>query len=266
MQIHKIKLAYFSPTGTTRTIVHSVARGFDKGTTEIFDLTRPEVRNLPLRASENDLLIVAVPVYIGRVPALLRDWLHAIEACNTPTVAIVVYGNRAFDDALLELKDTLVARGCVPITCAAYIGEHSFSSTELPTAAGRPDAGDREHAESLGRRIAKKLQAVSSIERLAPVSVPGNSPYCGDAKLWDVDFIAVGNECTQCGACAEVCPVAAIDAGDSGVIDKVKCITCCACIKGCPVGARRMKPGPVKDAAARLHRLYANRKEPVAFL
>ena len=266
MRTQSLKLAYFSPTGTTRTIVHSIARGIKHSTVELIDVTKPDVRSQSLQTSESDLLIVAVPVYLGRVPAIVMDWLSRIQARNTPTVCIVVYGNRAYEDALLELKDTLRRRGCVPIACAAYIGEHSFSSSETPTAAGRPDASDLDHAEAFGRKVAEKLLSAHSNADLLDVATPGNHPYRGDAKLWDVDFIAVGDACTQCGICADSCPAGAVDTRRSDVIDKVKCITCCACIKNCPQNARTMKPGLVKDAAIRLSRLYGERKQPASFL
>jgi ferredoxin len=97
------------------------------------------------------------------------------------------------------------------------------------------------------------------------LNLPGNYPYGGVTKLWDVDFIAVSDKCTQCGSCAEECPVGAIDSENSNLVNKEKCITCCACIKNCPQNARSMKPGPVKDAAIRLNKLYKERKEPVIF-
>jgi ferredoxin len=266
MRTQSLKLAYFSPTGTTEAIVHRIARGINHGMVEEIDITKPDVRSQSLHTSGTDLLVVAVPVYIGRIPAIVMDWLSAIQARDTPTVCVVVYGNRAYEDALLELKDTVTKRGCRPIACAAYIGEHSFSSAETPIAAGRPDTADLDHAEAFGRDVAEKLSAASSIADLIEVATPGNYPYRGNAILWDVDFVAVTDACTQCGICADGCPIGAVDAHHSDLIDKVKCITCCACIKGCPQNARTMKPGPVKDVALRLNNMCTERKQPVAFL
>jgi ferredoxin/menaquinone-dependent protoporphyrinogen IX oxidase len=266
LDIQSMKLAYFSPTGTTRSIVQAIAYGIDINAAEQIDVTRPDMRKKQLQTSKNDLLVVAVPVYIGRVPALLTEWLHGIKADRTPAVCIVVYGNRDYDDALLELRNILMERGCIPIACAAYIGEHSYSSTETPIAVGRPDINDLKHAELFGRKINEKLRTLSAVDYISDVKIPGSYPYRGDNKLWCVDFIEVSDECIQCGTCAELCPVGAIDSEESNLIDKGKCITCCACIKNCPQNARTMKPGSVKDAAVRLHNLYKERKEPVFYI
>jgi ferredoxin len=262
MKIRSLKLVYFSPTGTTKAVLQGIARGIGHDTVELIDITRPDAREQPLQTSEDDLLVVGVPVYMGRVPALLTGWLHAIQARNTPVVAVVVYGNRVYEDALIELTDLLTECGCRTIAGAAFIGEHSFSSTETPTARGRPDASDLTHAETFGRTIQEKLRAISSVDRMPEVTIPGCRPYRGDSTLWAVDFIDVSDECDQCGVCAEGCPVGAIDPEDSRAIDTGRCITCCACIKHCPVHARTMKPGLVRDASMRLHTLYSERKEP----
>jgi ferredoxin len=266
VRIQAVKLVCFSPTGTTKAILQGIARGLDQRTAELIDITKPDARRQHLRTSEHELLVVAVPVYMGRVPAILTDWLQSIQARNTPAVCVVVYGNRAYDDALLELRNILTSRGCVPIAGAAYVGEHSFSSSELPTAEGRPDASDLSHAEDFGRRVLEKLLSTPAIDHVSGLEVPGSYPYGGVTEIWRVDFIEVSDECTQCGICAEGCPVGAIDPEDSHLVDKEKCFTCCACIKNCPEGARTMKAGQVKDAAIRLNALYGERKEPVFFL
>jgi len=261
-----VKLVFFSPTGTTKKVVQGIARGINPSSLELIDITKPEARELPLLTSDNELLIIAVPVYMGRVPALLNEWLNAIQAHDTPTVCVVVYGNRVYDDALLELKNSVIERGCVPVACAAYIGEHSFSNPERPTAHGRPDEDDLSHAEEFGRKISEKLQSISSISQIPDVSVPGVFPYGGVTKLWDVDFIAVNDQCSQCGVCAEICPVGAIDSQNSAMINLEKCITCCACLKRCPQKARTIKPGPVEDASNRLNSLYKEPQKPEYFL
>ncbi|PKM59850.1 MAG: ferredoxin [Firmicutes bacterium HGW-Firmicutes-4] len=265
MKIESIKLVYFSPTETTKAVVEGVARGFRATVVERIDLTKQLVRLKPLQTGENELLIVGVPVYMGRVPEVIRGWLQSIKALKTPTVCVVVYGNRVYDDALRELKDILTAGGCVPIAAGAFIGEHSFSSDIIPIAIGRPDFRDLSQAEEFGQIIRTKLDPLLSIDKSKNLSVPGEFPYRGETKLWDVDFIAVNDDCNLCQLCAEVCPVGAIDIENSRLIDQEKCITCCACIKSCPQHARTIKPGPVYDASIRLSTLFKEPKQPDLF-
>jgi Pyruvate/2-oxoacid:ferredoxin oxidoreductase delta subunit len=266
VEVGSLKLVCFSPTGTTRAVVQGIGRGIGSSRTENLDITLPRARRAALRTAGSDLLVLAVPVYMGRVPALLSDWLNAMRAENTPTVCVVVYGNRVYDNALLELRDRVASRGCVPFAAGAFIGEHSFSDSHKPIAAGRPSEDDLSHAAMFGRKIRERLAAATSISDLSPVSVPGSYPYGGITELWDVDFIAVDDRCEECGVCAAVCPTGAIDAEDGSKIDQVACITCCACIKHCPNSARTKKPGAVTDARNRLFERCSVAKHPETFL
>ena len=264
MEIKMSKLVCFSPTGTTKAVVKSIARGINHANVELIDITKPNDRKQTLETGNDELLVAAVPVYMGRVPSVLSDWLNSIKADNTPTVCVVVYGNRAFDDALLELKDMLVNCGCKPIAGAAFIGEHSFSSAELPSSVGRPDTNDLQLAEMFGNKIDETLKSASSFNIINNIWLPGNFPYGGTKNLWHLDFIVVNDNCMQCGICATLCPVGAIEAENSNIIDKDKCTLCCACIKNCPQNARTMQPGPMRDAASRCKN-FIERKEPEYF-
>ncbi len=265
MKIKSLKVAYFSPTGRTKKIAQSVMRGINEKDVEVIDITTPDAREQYLQISDNELLVVAVPVYMGRVPALLSEWLHRIKTHNTLAVCIVVYGNRTYGDALLELKDILVQRGCIPIAGAAFIGEHSFSSSEIPLAEGRPDASDLNHAELFGGKIKETLDSISTLNRIPDLMIPGDYPYGGVTELWSVDFIEISDKCKKQGICAKVCPVGAIDYKNTTIIDQEKCISCCACIKNCPENARTIKASRVKDAAIRLNQLYKEQKNPEVF-
>ena len=266
MNITSAKLVYFSPNGTTQSVVRAIARGINPGTTEEIDITKPAARVQPLQTSESDLLIIGVPVYMGRVPAIVRDWLNAIAARNTPAVCVVLYGNRTYEDALLELRNIVTKSGCRTIAGCAFIGEHSFSDAAVPTAQGRPDKNDLQRAEDFGKKIRETLQDAPSVTQIPVADIPGEFPYRGDSRLWTLDFIEVDDACTQCGTCAEHCPAGAIDPSDAKKIDTKLCITCCACIRQCPSHARMMKPGLLKDAQLRLHTLYKERKEPEYFI
>ena len=266
MKLDTVQIVYFSPTGTTRAIAEAIARGVAADAAEIVDITRPDGRRRPLRVAEGTLLVLAAPVYGGRVPGVAAEWLRTVQAQQAPAVCVAVYGNRAYEDALRELADLARACGCVPVAGAAYVGEHSFSTAESPVAPGRPDAADLAHAEAFGQQVRAKLEGLASLAEAPGLTVPGDFPYKEGAKPNGLDFIAVGDACTQCGQCAALCPVGAIDPADSARIDLDACIRCCACIKLCPEHARHAKPGPVVDFAKKLLANCSALKEPETFL
>lgn len=265
MEVQSLKLVCFSPTGTTKKVAQSIAKGINIKNVSLYDITAPKERKNIIEVKGDELLVVAVPVYMGRVPALINEYLRKLKASKTPLVCVVVYGNRTYGNALLELANILTGSDCIPVAGGAFIGEHSFSSTDLPIAESRPNANDLEYAVSFGKEVRKKLQSASSIEEIKEIKIPGNYPYGGVTELWSIDFIAISDKCTKKGICASVCPTGAIDLMDTSIIDKEKCISCCACIKKCPEKARTIKESKVKEAAVRLNSLFQEPKIPEVF-
>ena len=51
-----------------------------------------------------------MPVYAGRVPALAVERLKGIKTSGVKCVIVAVYGNRAYEDALVEMQDIATER------------------------------------------------------------------------------------------------------------------------------------------------------------
>ena len=273
MKIDRVKLVYFSPTGSTRMIMEEIADGIQVQVERI-DLTRPEARTRDFEEFGGELTILGAPVYAGRIPVEAIRRLRRLKGHNTPAVTIVVYGNRAYEDALIELTDLVSELGFKPIAGGAFVAEHSFSTPEVPIAEGCPDSSDLKKAREFGAKIKEKLQAAKSVGDIPPVTVPGIRPYREEFRKSRA--VKPGTEpaapitkeelCTRCGKCVEVCPNAAITIGSTVETQRQACIRCYACIKNCQTGARVMVHPFFAREAKWLHDDFPERKEPETFL
>ena len=129
MNIDSVKLITFSPTGNSRRVAEAIA-GAIRAPVEYVDLTPPNARTRDFGEFHDELAIIASPVYVGRVPYEVAFRLRRLMAYGTPAVLVVTYGNRAYEDALLELSDIVSEVGFKPIAACAFVGEHSFSNPE----------------------------------------------------------------------------------------------------------------------------------------
>ena len=227
---------------TVLTIADEAARlGAER---EDYDFTLPGMRENGFAAGKDDLVIFGTPVYAGRVPNVLLKYLATIRGNGALAVPVVLFGNRNFDDGLIELRDILENTGFHTVAAAAFVGEHSFSKT---LAAGRPDADDMKEALAFAGKIAEKVKGLPDGEAPAPVEVEGvPHPYRGyyqprDRKGVSIDIrkvkSLVSDACDDCKICADVCPMGSISHENVREYTGI-CIKCGACIKKCPKQAR----------------------------
>lgn len=248
-------------------IVFSPTGGTQKAATALIDALGGEAANVDLTDSsqdfstveltQEDVAVLSVPSYGGRVPAVAVERLTMLRGQGARAILVCVYGNRAYEDTLVELEDAAKQAGFRVIAAVAAIAEHSIVRQ---FAAGRPDAQDTKQLSVFARQIQAKLSAGDS----AKPSIPGSRPYkkAGGAGM----VPKPSKECTNCGVCAAKCPVQAIDKESPKKVDEKACISCMRCIALCPHSARKVNPVMLSAASLMLKKVCSEWKDCELFL
>lgn len=257
MVINKVKGVFFSPAKHTQKIITHFLKSLPFET-EKYDITSYKKRSLAVKFEENELAVFAYPVYGGRVPSIVINQLDRMFSSNTPAVVIAVYGNRAYEDALLEMKNELIKHNFNPVAAAAFIANHSIMNK---VAVNRPDESDLEIIKQFAEKVTEKLSNNSSFQDLY---VKGNFPY---RKYNGIPLKPFGDrKCVKCGACVSNCPVNAIPADNPRKTDKNLCITCMGCAAVCPTKARHLNNLIHELSEIPFKMKHGKRKEPEIFL
>ena len=235
-------LLYFSPSGTTKHVCQQIANGFDNRN-EIIDLDITSFGNRSTVAGTIDAalgncnhVVIGAPVYMGKLPLLVKEFLVSLDGKGTSCSAVVVYGNRDYGVALKNMVEILSERNFSVIGAGAFIGRHSYADI-VPMAIGRPDTSDDEKADEFGGQLSKTT---------TPIRI-GDIPFTIDKFSKSDSYSSMPpvyskKRCTQCGKCAKVCPVGIL--ADNGTFRsndlKKKCIGCTACVTICNDGGRSL--------------------------
>ncbi len=275
VNVKRVWAVYFSATGTTERVVTRIADGIagELGVPrERCDFTLPGARQSALSFSVDDVVVFGTPVYAARVPNVLLKYVETVRGNGALSVPVVLFGNRNYDDALIELRDILEKGGLRTVAAAAFVGEHSFSYV---LAGGRPDEADMSVADDFARQVVAKVKTINDGQSLAPVNVKGVPfPYRDyfrprDTQGNPIDLRKVkpvtGAACTDCKLCAEVCPMGSISYDNVREYTGI-CIRCGACVKKCPQHARYYDDAAYLHHQRELEEGLTRRAEPELFV
>lgn len=265
MMMSKVNLLYFSATGTTAKVVSAIGDVIGVGPKKVCDLLTNGPDGEGLRIGGDEIAVFGVPVFSGRVPDVVRVALEGVRGDNTPAIITCVYGNRDFDDALVELYDIVQANGFFVVSAGAFVAQHSIFPK---VGQGRPDEQDMALIKDFARESALKIDELAfgsdrikeSSTTTSQLPIKGNRPYRDVKKIPLIP--QASRLCNQCGACARQCPVQAIDKDNPRQTDRSKCISCAHCISICPMKARHFGGLIYWIACRKFEKHCAPRREP----
>lgn len=252
--MRRLTCLFFSATYTTQRCVEAIAESMNMPVSRMINLAdHSSMEYVDFR--EEDVLIVGVPVYGGRIPEMASKALGQLNGFGASAVGVVVYGNRDYDDALLELTDILKNAGFRLLGAGAFIGQHSIFPK---VGSGRPDGVDLEKLAEFGAECKARL---SKGGEYGVIQVKGKSPYkkySGVPLHPECD----ASKCKSCGICVKMCPVGAISAENPEKTDIIKCISCGRCIYVCSQNARMYSGLKYSLANKMFVAGFSKRKEP----
>ena len=242
----------FSATGRTEKAADAFCSAFDR--VEKIDLSA-EVGVIAIPVDE--ICLIAAPVYGGCVPTPALENLAKVNGNGAKAVVMVVYGNRAYDGALVQLKAAAQNAGFTVVGGVAALAQHSLITD---VAAHRPDENDVKQLKEFAQKV-QNLAAEGKLD--VDIKLPGKLPS-KQAKL-PVHPKATA-DCKGCGLCAQKCPAKAIPMDNPSLTDKSKCITCMRCVEICPQSARMLMPQMMKLAGPIMKKVWGKHTENEFYL
>ena len=273
MKIEKIWAVSYSAVGSTDRVVRTIAQNLAQKLGlpwETLPFTRISEREKEYSFTENDLVVMGTPTYAGKMPnKLLPDFQTRFHGNGALAVAVVTFGNRAYDNSLAELVSVLEGDGFHTLAAGAFVCQHVFTD-EL--AYGRPGWSDEFEMKEFAKKITDKVKHLTDIP--IPVKVPGDpaAPYYvpEDADGQPAKFLKAKpktdlSKCCNCGACARVCPMGAIDPTDVSSVPGT-CIKCQACVRKCTHRAKYFDDEAFLSHVKMLEQNFAEPKDNETFL
>lgn len=244
----------FSPTGGTEKVAKAITKGWSE--VKDIDLSIAGKNYKDITLTSDDIAVIAMPSFGGVAPQIALDRLSVISANNCKCVIVAVYGNRAYENTLVQMEDYAAKAGFNVIAAVSAVAEHSILHQY---ATGRPDEADCNKLAEFGSEILSKAMETD----VSKPQIPGNKPY----KTSSAGLIPkANNSCSACGLCVNKCPVGAISKSNPRITDKSKCISCMRCVAVCPKQARKVSGFMTAVAGMAIKKACSVKKECELFL
>jgi len=239
-------LVYISPNGSTGQVADVLAAQLQKGGARVdrLDLAGPAAYDAFIEKLDNDpqaCLLIGSPVYRDMAVPPVMAFIDALAATDTGwVVPFVTWGLACSGVALWQMGSALKAKGYRIAGAARVAALHAMMwPADGPVGEGHPDEADKQQVRDLADRLladakngtftALPLEALDyqTAERAAECKAKLDQP-------WMVIPKTVNEEtCTECGVCAEECPVAAVSL-DPYPVFSAACFDCFTCVRVCP--------------------------------
>lgn len=273
MEIKQVWTLCYSATGVTDQVTGAAAAELAarlEVPLERIPFTRPAERAGTRAFGPGDLVVVGSPTYAGRLPnKIAPSFQQSLLGQGALAVAVVTFGNRGYENSLAELVSILEGDGFHTVAAGAFVGRHAFTD-EL--AYGRPGWSDLFEIKNFARAAADKIRKLTELP--PSVQVPGDpaAPYYipkgvdgASVKFLQAKPKTDLRKCNNCGACARLCPMGAINPRNVAEVPGT-CIKCQCCVRKCTRHAKFFDDPNFLSHVAMLERDFQEPKENETFL
>ncbi|MGM0418883.1 MAG: EFR1 family ferrodoxin [Thermodesulfobacteriota bacterium] len=245
-------IAYISPAGSTRESALTLKKELESKGIEVslFEVGRKNSFKPVKKAleKENTLFFIGSPVYVNRMLPHIPELIEFIEnKKNIPVIPFVTWGCVTSGIALYDAGKKLTENNFIFSGALKIPAPHSMTwQSKEVIGDGHPDSEDKKIIKEFVEKLLSGLENGDIPKKqLKPEDVQ-HQPEETKLEMEKSSLAAAKNHmpekmiseklCTQCGICAELCPVEAIEL-DPYPVFKENCITCFKCVKECPEDA-----------------------------
>ncbi|HOP30091.1 MAG TPA: EFR1 family ferrodoxin [Spirochaetota bacterium] len=242
----KILIAHFSQSGTTAKVAEGISRGLmDKN----YAVVNRRIQDWePIDIDEFDAIGIGFPVYIFRIPFIVKDYIHSLpDLKGKPFFIFMLYGSVRGTAGNMARK-LMEKKGGREIGYSYYTGDNiyvGYLKKGYLFSPGHPLKEDLDRAYSFGADLHGILSGeaynnhpyeplpctIFTIERMLTAK-----PLL--KYIYRHFFHVNRKKCTGCGLCIKNCPTGNIKLSRKGFPEfSTRCICCWYCEMKCPAEA-----------------------------